>query len=57
MNPELRANTIRWLAGISGELQRKITRLETENASLRKENRILRKELQTHKAIAKAAKV
>jgi len=33
MNPELRANTIRWLAGISGELQRKITKLETEIAN------------------------
>ena len=48
----LHDNTVRWLAGIVGELQRDIARLEKENAGLRER---LREAEHTELKVAKAS--
>lgn len=51
----LHDNTVRWLAGIVGELQREVTRLENENAGLRDQLRDARQEQRKERALARAA--
>lgn len=51
----LHDNTVRWLAGIVGELQREVTRLESENARLRDQLREAKREQRHEHAMARAA--